>query len=239
MDAVRTCPFIDIGTKDQSILTTCRGSGLTLLFDQNTSKGVICGILIIVGSGIGCTFQPTLVAMQAHTSMSKRAVVISVRNFFRCGGGAVGLAVSAAILQAVLKKNLPENYQYLAHSTYSIPKQDSVPAADWAIIVNAYNKASHAVFILHVPLVGVALLCCLFIQDKGLNKPEEKDASTAKETPNAVTESTATTQVDIDVEAGEIGEHDIHESPDQPQKQENEKGSGSNSAPETKVKSEQ
>jgi hypothetical protein len=204
------------------------------MFDQNTSKGVICGVVIIVGSGIGCTFQPTLVAMQAHTTMSKRAVVISVRNFFRCGGGAVGLAVSAAILQAVLKQNLPENYQYLAHSTYAIPKQDSVPAADWDVIVNAYIKASHAVFILHVPLVGLSLLCCLFIQDKGLSKPEEKNAGTTKETPNATTESTATTQVDIDVEAGEIGEHDT---PDQPQKQENEKRLDSNPVSKTTEKS--
>ncbi|CRG90488.1 putative MFS-type transporter Rv1877/MT1926 [Talaromyces islandicus] len=214
------------------------GSGLTLMFDQNTSKGVICGVVIIVGSGIGCTFQPTLVAMQAHTTMSKRAVVISVRNFFRCGGGAVGLAVSAAILQAVLKKNLPENYQYLAHSTYSIPKQDSVPAADWDVIVNAYIKASHAVFILHVPLVGLSLLCCLFIKDKGLNKPEEKNASTSMEAPNAATESTASTQVDIDVEAGGNGEvDDIHDTQDQPQKQENEKGLGSNPVPEKEAKS--
>lgn len=208
------------------------------MFNENTSKGVICGVVIIVGFGIGCTFQPTLVAMQAHTTMSKRAVVISVRNFFRCGGGAVGLAVSAAILQAVLKKNLPENYQYLAHSTYSIPKQDSVPAADWDVIVNAYIKASHAVFILHVPLIGLALLCCLFIQDKGLDKPEEKKAGDAKETPKAVTESTATTQVDIDVEAGENGDHDICDTPDQPRRQETEKGLDSNPVPETTVKSE-
>lgn len=203
------------------------------MFDQNTSKGVICGVVIVVGSGIGCTFQPTLVAMQAHTTMSRRAVVISVRNFFRCGGGAVGLAVSAAILQAVLKKNLPENYQYLAHSTYAIPNQDTVPEADWDVIVNAYIKASHAVFILHVPLVGLALLCCLFIKDKGLNKPEEKKADTSKN----VTESTATIQVDIDVEAGDHGEHDIHDTPDQLQKQENEKGLDSNQVPETTTKS--
>ncbi|KAH8695983.1 putative MFS transporter [Talaromyces proteolyticus] len=189
------------------------GSGLTLMFDDSTSKGVICGVLVVVGGGIGCTFQPTLVAMQAHTTMAKRAVVISVRNFFRCGGGAVGLAVSAAILQAVLKRNLPAGYEYLAHSTYATPDRSSVPAADWDAIVNAYVKASHAVFIFQVPLVGLCLLCCVFIRDKGLNKPEEKN--TQKETPKAATESTATTQVDVEMEAVEGEDNFGHNVPGQ------------------------
>jgi hypothetical protein len=102
-------------------------------------------------------------------------VVISDRNFFRCGGGAVGLAVSAAILQAVLKANLPPNYRYLAHSTYAIPARSSVSAADWELIVNAYMKGSHAVFILQLPLVGMCLLGCIFVRDRGLERPKEKD----------------------------------------------------------------
>lgn len=151
------------------------GAGLALMFNGTTSKGVIVGVMIIVGVGIGFTFQPTLVALQAHCTLAKRAVVISDRNFFRCGGGACGLAVSAAILQAVLRANLPANYQYLAHSTYAIPARASVSAADWDGIVNAYLKASHAVFILQVPLIGVCLLGCLFVRDRGLERPKEKD----------------------------------------------------------------
>lgn len=145
------------------------------MFNGTTSKGVIVGVMIIVGVGIGFTFQPTLVALQAHCTLAKRAVVISDRNFFRCGGGACGLAVSAAILQAVLKANLPANYEYLAHSTYAIPARSSVSAADWDGIMNAYLRASHAVFILQVPLIGLCLLGCLFVRDRGLERPKEKD----------------------------------------------------------------
>ncbi|KAL1982374.1 hypothetical protein VTN96DRAFT_1405 [Rasamsonia emersonii] len=151
------------------------GAGLALMFNGTTSKGVIVGVMIIVGVGIGFTFQPTLVALQAHCTLAKRAVVISDRNFFRCGGGACGLAVSAAILQAVLKANLPANYEYLAHSTYAIPARSSVSAADWDGIMNAYLRASHAVFILQVPLIGLCLLGCLFVRDRGLERPKEKD----------------------------------------------------------------
>lgn len=174
---------------------------MTLRWDGNTSKGEIYGILVLVGTGIGCTFQPTLVALQAHSPVAKRAVVISIRNFFRCTGGAVGLAISAAILQAVLKKNLPSEYHYLTHSTYALPDRSSIPVADWDSILNAYVKASHSVFIFQVPLIGICILACVFIRDKGLRRPEDIKKENAKDKEGEqkdVTASQATTQVDLE-----------------------------------------
>jgi hypothetical protein len=134
---------------------------------------VIVVIVAITGIGIGWTFQPTLIAFQAHCTKSHRAVVISNRNFFRCLGGAFGLAVSAAILQATLRSNLPNGYQYLAHSTYSLPSQSDISASDWSQILDAYAKASRSVFILQVPLIGLCFAACLFIRDRGLERPKE------------------------------------------------------------------
>lgn len=126
-----------------------------------------------MGIGVGGTFQPTLVAFQAHCAKSQRAVVISDRNFFRCLGGACGLAVSAALLQATLKANLPEGFKHLAHSTYSLPSRASIPDAEWSQILTAYAKASRSVFILQVPLIGMCFLVCVFIRDRGLERPKE------------------------------------------------------------------
>lgn len=144
-----------------------------LLFDRTTNPGVIAVIVGIAGVGVGFTFQPTMIAFQAHATKSQRAVVISDRNYFRCLGGACGLAVSAAILQATLKTNLPDGYQHLAHSTYSLPSKSSIPEADWENILTAYAKASHAVFILQVPLIGLAFIACMFIRDRGLERPKD------------------------------------------------------------------
>ncbi|GES66190.1 MFS transporter [Aspergillus terreus] len=149
------------------------GAGLILLYNHTISPGAIVVIGGVMGIGIGFTFQPTLVAFQAHCTLKQRAVVISDRNFFRCLGGACGLAVSAAILQAVLKSNLPEGYKHLSHSTYSLPARAGVSDSDWAQIVTAYVKASHGVFILQVPLIGVAFLACTLIQDRGLERPKD------------------------------------------------------------------
>ncbi|KAL4804754.1 major facilitator superfamily domain-containing protein [Aspergillus unguis] len=151
------------------------GAGLMIRFDRTTSPAVIAVTVGIAGVGIGSTFQPTMIACQAHCTKSQRAVVISDRNFFRCLGGAVGLAVSAAVLQAVLRSNLPEGYKQLAHSTYSLPSKDGISDANWSMIVDAYAAASKAVFILQVPLIGVCFLLCVFIRDRGLERPKEPE----------------------------------------------------------------
>ncbi|KAJ5013035.1 D-galactonate dehydratase [Colletotrichum sp. SAR 10_99] len=130
------------------------GAGLTLIFDRNTKPGIIVIPLLIVGIGVGFIFQPTLVALQAHSIKSRRAVITSNRNFFRCAGGACGLAISAAILQATLRANLPAEFKYLSSSTYSIPQLSS---DDMSRVLDAYMAASRAVFIFQIPLVGLCL----------------------------------------------------------------------------------
>ncbi|KAL4787689.1 major facilitator superfamily domain-containing protein [Aspergillus varians] len=149
------------------------GAGLTLLFNTTTHPAVIAVIVAITGVGVGCTFQPTLIAFQAHCTKRQRAVVISDRNFFRCLGGACGLAVSGAILQATLRSHLPSGYKHLSDSSYSLPARSSVPEDVWGGIVDAYTQASRAVFILQVPLIGVCFLACLLIKDHGLERPKE------------------------------------------------------------------
>jgi len=146
-----------------------------LLFNDTTHPAVIAVCVGITGIGIGFTFQPTLVALQAHCTKSQRAVSISNRNFFRCMGGACGLAISAAILQTTLSSHLPAEFSYLTKSTYSLPSRSNITDAQWSQILLAYTKASHAVFILQVPLIGVCFLACVFVRDRGLERPKEPE----------------------------------------------------------------
>ncbi|KJZ72132.1 hypothetical protein HIM_08505 [Hirsutella minnesotensis 3608] len=150
------------------------GAGLTLLYMRKTNPAVIIVILLTIGTGVGCVFQPTLVALQSHTSKSRRAVVISNRNFVRCAGGACGLAISAAVLQARLRATLPAEFAYLAGSTYALPHLKGGVPAD---VLDAYMAASHAVFIMQVPLIGLCFLGTAFIRDRGLEPMEEADAA--------------------------------------------------------------
>ncbi|KAH6972260.1 major facilitator superfamily domain-containing protein [Ilyonectria sp. MPI-CAGE-AT-0026] len=145
------------------------GSGLALLLDRHTKPTIIIVPLILNGIGVGCIFQPILVALQAHTPKLRRAVIISNRNLFRSAGGASGLAVSAAVLQARLRATLPSSYSYLASSTYALPES----AKNVSGVLDAYMAGSHAVFILQVPLIGLCLLGTILIRDRGLEPPED------------------------------------------------------------------
>lgn len=140
------------------------------MFDRETPIAVVIVVLGIIGVGVGFVFQPTLVALQSHAPKARRAVITSNRNFFRCAGGACGLAISAAVLQTTLRAHLPAQFAYLAESTYALP---SLTGDNLEAVLNAYMAASHAVFILQVPLIGLCLLGCLLVRDRGLQPPEE------------------------------------------------------------------
>ena len=149
------------------------GTCLATLFGRTTPKWVLGVVLAVLGYGNGFCFQPTIIALQAHCLKSQRAVVISVRNFLRCLGGAIGLAISSAIMQNTLRGNLPEQFKYLSHSTYARPDYSKFSAADGLVINDAYAKASRSVFIFMAPCAGLCLIACVFVKDKGLTRPDE------------------------------------------------------------------
>lgn len=187
------------------------GVSLTTLFDENIQTSYIVGILIVLGYGNGNVFQPTIVALQAHCYKSQRAVVISVRNFLRALGGSFGLVMAAAMLQATLKSALPEEYKYLAHSTYARPDYDTIDPQDAALIMAAYAKASRSVFILLSPFAGLCLLTCLFVRDRGLTRPDEVPAVSQAQVVPVITDNkdSAVVGVKISEEVRDEKEVDI------------------------------
>jgi MFS family permease len=161
------------------LLTT--GVSLTTLFTRTSPIWAIVLTLVMMGIGNGNVFQPSIISLQAHSPKSQRAIVISIRNFFRCLGGATGLAVSAAILQSTLRDSLPPQFADLAKSVYTKPNYSEYSAADADSILNAYEKASRAVFIFYAPVAAICLICCIFVKDRGLQRKEEVDTQKAKE----------------------------------------------------------
>ncbi|KAF2467736.1 MFS general substrate transporter [Lindgomyces ingoldianus] len=154
-------------------------AGLHLLFGRDTPIATITFILFLEGMGVGCVFQPILIAAQAHSTKSDRAVVISARNFIRSLGGAVGLAISSAIfsnsLQSHLPPHLPRPVLDAVHkSTFATPNLTKLDSATHDHILDAYASASRSVFIMWVAGIGGCLMLMVFIKDKGLQRKEER-----------------------------------------------------------------
>lgn len=157
------------------------GSGLQILFNATTSKGVIALVLLVQGIGVGFVFQPTIVAAQAHSYLEDRAVVISVRNFLRSFGGAVGIVVSTAIMTNYLSnlvsndKELPTGVRLkIKFSAFSIPSDLSNEQR--RIFISYLTKLINIVFISYVPLMGVVWFIGWFVRDRGLEHRQRLDA---------------------------------------------------------------
>ncbi|KIV85595.1 hypothetical protein PV11_01273 [Exophiala sideris] len=153
-------------------------AGLRCLFSRRTSPVAIVFILLLEGAGVGCTFQPTLIAAHAHGDDADRAIIVGIRNFVRLLGGATGLAASAAIYTNVYRR-----HAHLASATaavdvslsmYALPDLSLLSATDVDILLNAYMMASRAVFIAWVPFIALCLLSTVVIRDRGLSnsKPD-------------------------------------------------------------------
>lgn len=101
-------------------------------------------------------------------------MVISNRNFLRALGGAVGLACSSQLLQSSLRRALPADLRPLVASSYKLPDIGSLPADQASQVAAAYAQASHDVFVSMVPIMGLCLVLCVFIKDRGLSRKEAK-----------------------------------------------------------------
>ncbi|KAH9905016.1 putative MFS transporter [Xylariomycetidae sp. FL2044] len=177
------------------MLACLLGSGLMILFEENTSPGICVAILAVFGVGIGNTNQPVIVALQAHTAKEMRAVVISTRVFFRFLGGACGVAASSAILQGALQKSLPPQYQYIANSAYALPPLDDEGRA---VVIPAYLHSIRNVFIANTALSFFALLGCLLWKDEGF---EARPPNAAEHNDEIIQEVEPTKEVVSKVDA--------------------------------------
>ncbi|KUI65773.1 hypothetical protein VM1G_01372 [Cytospora mali] len=137
--------------------------------------------LIVQGFGIGLTFQPILVAAQAHSPKKDRAVIISSRNFLRSLGGAVGLAISSALFSNTLVDRLPSApaipqsvMDKIKSSVFSVPDLTGLNEDQENMILDTYVEASRSVFYFWVGSIGLCWLLMWFIKDKGLQRKEER-----------------------------------------------------------------
>lgn len=162
------------------------GAIMKCFWKRDSNLALLVFSLLFEGAGVGCCFQPTLVAAQALSRKEDRSVVISSRNFLRSFGGAVGLAVCATILANSLKadlktQNLPQDlYELIVKAPFSLPDLSAYPEYRDQVL-DAYMKGSHTVFVFLCPIVGACLLVTVFVKDHGL-QTHEKKAAEAKET---------------------------------------------------------
>ena len=160
---------------------------LLLLWKVDANFGVCVVVLLIMGAGVGCTFQPTMVAVQAQAKKSERAVVISARNVIRSLGGSVGVAVGSLIVSNSLIQKIdeaivhPDAYgniskaylAYLRQHIYGKIKVNGISASQMRVVSQMYMDSIRDLFYLMIPLIAVCLASTFLVKDRGLQCIDE------------------------------------------------------------------
>nr|CRX79077.1 hypothetical protein ls5930a1_00117 [Leucosporidium scottii] len=104
-------------------------------------------------------------------------------------GGVVGLAVAEAALSGMLNKRVPAlapNAPIIIIKESPLNIYTDLSPADIAPVVRAYVESLDIVFILAVPIAGIALVLAFFIKNLPIKLPEaKKDVENGSEAPKA------------------------------------------------------
>ncbi|EAZ64011.1 suppressor of gal11 null [Scheffersomyces stipitis CBS 6054] len=164
--------------------------GLLYIFNTQTNWGVIVVILLVMGVGVGWTFQPTMVAAQSQAKKSDRAIVISARNVLRSFGGSVGISIASMIVSNSLLREIRRESKnegsildgyldYLKDHIYSRVDTSKLNHAQQVVVREMYMKAIKNYFYICLPLIAVCFISTIFVVDRGLQcideEPEQKN----------------------------------------------------------------
>ncbi|OJJ78606.1 uncharacterized protein ASPGLDRAFT_1510642 [Aspergillus glaucus CBS 516.65] len=155
------------------------GALAKMQYDQATSIWQIMVVGVFDGIGVGCSLQPVLVGILAGSDTEDRAVLTGLRNFVRDMGGATGTTVSGAVLGLVLSGQLKSRFndsliRRVISSAFAL-EDLHLTEGEREMIVQAYMKGLHAVFVTFTVLIFIHLCSCLYVQDYGLKQGQREN----------------------------------------------------------------
>lgn len=167
------------------LLTLC--TGLVSLFDEYTPFSKIYGFTVIGGAGLGFMFSSAIIALQASCEPKDIAVVTGLGNFSRILGGALGVAISSAILNSSLTKDLPlivPNDIALNIISSSEYVREGMPPQYLEAVISCYVDALRLIWYVMIAMCGVGFCFSLLVKSGTVfkhPKPTEQPDALQKE----------------------------------------------------------
>ncbi|KAK4518956.1 uncharacterized protein ATC70_009183 [Mucor velutinosus] len=165
-------PLLPIG---MGLLTLC--VGLISTFGEDTSWSNVYGFTVIGGMGLGCMFSSAIIALQASAEPRDIAVVTGLGNFSRILGGALGVAISSAILNSSLTQDLstlvPSNVvqSVLGSSEYV---RHGCPPQYVETVLACYLDALRMIWYVMTAMCGVGFFLSLLVKPAPVLKTDQK-----------------------------------------------------------------
>jgi len=160
------------------------GAGFFMLstFDVNTTNQTAIEAMILIGLGLGVTMQTYTLIVQNSASQSDMAVATSATQLSRSIGAAVGLAVLGTILTQGLAssmskylppsalKQLQASGNSAAGAVFDPALLAHLPPAIATGIRHGLADALHPVFMAGLPIIAIAFIATLFINELPLRQ---------------------------------------------------------------------
>ncbi|HVC68829.1 MAG TPA: MDR family MFS transporter [Acidimicrobiales bacterium] len=137
----------------------------------HTSHVRVAEYMVVFGLGMGMVMQILVLAVQNSVARDDIGVSTSAISFFRNIGAAFGTALFGAILTLRLGHWLPLLVHSRTHmslsSSFSItPKAlDALPPAVRAGVIESFVRSLHVVFLVGVPVAGLAFVSALLLKE--------------------------------------------------------------------------
>ncbi|KAF8600947.1 MFS drug transporter [Ceratobasidium sp. AG-I] len=154
------------------------GLGLITTLDAHTSVAKQIGYSLLIGLGVGQTFQPSLVAIQGAVERKEMAVITSVRMFVRNFGGTIGLAITGTVVNSIFRAHMktlglsPEDYNVIVNSPALA--RLTMDTATLEQIIEGYRQGFRVVFIILACLSSLAfILVAVLMVNYSLNREDD------------------------------------------------------------------
>jgi EmrB/QacA subfamily drug resistance transporter len=147
---------------------------LSTMTSQTTVLQVSLSVLTL-GLGMGLTMPTLMTAMQNAVEMRHMGIATSVTQFSRSMGGALGVTIFGSILNNRLAYYLPRLLPAGAGANVDPSQLQGSPQQIWALpeairiaVTDSFAQSLHWVFLSTVPLVAIALILLLFLEERPL-----------------------------------------------------------------------
>lgn len=131
---------------------------------------VICGYLAVLGVGLGMSMQILVLVVQNSFPVREVGTATASNNYFRQIGASLGAAVVGTLFASRLSDLLATSAASITGGANSLTPDvvRSLPAATRDLVVSAYNDALTPIFLYLVPLMLVAVVLLVFVEEKPL-----------------------------------------------------------------------
>lgn len=128
------------------------------------------------GAGLGLTMQTIVTAVQNSVEFRDMGVATSSTTFFRQMGASIGVAVFGAVLSSQLADHIATQFAHapglakqagpgVSVNANNVEAIQHMAAPVKALVLKAFAASLDNVFLVGVPIVGIALITALFLKE--------------------------------------------------------------------------